>query len=502
MARGTAGLVSFRTIKLLRRFDRAVRDGKARDPAEAEFLLSSPYVSRAGKNAYPMFDNNVSIPTLTEYDYDRMISGDESWAELSAEMDRFYEDSLDMFPFEEEGDDEDDVRLNWIEAWMRNGMNWVKRTIADPYELTRLGFPKRFFQIQSAIIEKRFPGGRGTGAPGDGDIRDLISDFRELFRFNLAKYIARKRRLQQKYFDSYRRFVTLAAMGYFIVYAIGLFGVYTREGLQYQTAFYAMVFAALVAYIAALLFRRHWLIHREKQFKAQSTVEFDYYSNSQIQSCRTLDKQVGFRTKNLSNLISNLTARIDKDGRTQHQSDWPERCRRWVKLVYWLSQRQETIERYAQLEFWRVRRIHAQYIIAGNIRNYQVRMRCVGQMAVTTLVATVAAAGLGYQTFKMVTGNIGALVSWKLVGGVAGNAVLIGCNAVVVVVGLGLMYGFMSQLYKLSSANWNTELDILKDNIDVKNWDRYQSVRLHDKLAEQVANDKRELQKFEHMLKK
>jgi len=498
MARGNPGLFSFKTLKLLSRFERAVRDGKVRDPAEEEFGLQSPYVSPGGKNAYPMFDNNVSIPTLMEHDYDRMISSDDSWAGLSAEMDRFYEDSLDMFPFEEEREETDDTRLNWIEAWMRNGMNWVKRNIADPYELTRLGFPKRFFQIQSAIIEKRFPGGRGTGMPGDGDIRDLISDFRELFRFNLAKYIARKRRLQQRYFNSYHRIITVATVLYFTAYGTSLFAVYP----EYPAAFYGTVVTALLLYGAALILPRHWLIHGDKQFKAQSKVEFDYYSNSQIQSCRTLDKQVGFRTKNLSNLIDILTARIDKDGRTQHQSDWPERCRRWVKLVYWLSQRQETIERYAQLEFWRVRRIHAQYIIAGNIRNYQVRMKCVRQMLMTGAFAIACAGGLGYATMQIVSGNLGKYVMLDLVKGVAANLVLIGCNAAVVVAGFAIMYGFMSQLYKLSSENWNTELDILKDNIDVKNWDRYQSVRLHDKLAEQVANDKRQLQKFEDMLKK
>jgi hypothetical protein len=47
--------------------------------------------------------------------------------------------------------------------------------------------------------------------------------------------------------------------------------------------------------------------------------------------------------------------------------------------------------------------------------------------------------------------------------------------------------------WRLTGARWNTDLDLIEANIDVANWDRFERVRLPERLADQVFRDKQYL---------
>ena len=155
--------------------------------------------------------------------------------------------------------------------------------------------------------------------------------------------------------------------------------------------------------------------------------------------------------------------RIDKDqaelisrGRIK---DWPDRSRKWVLLVYWLGRRQENLERYTQLEIWLMRRAFYAYKIMGSLTNH--------------LVLAVELVGL--------TVPLGVALWLKVP-----DPVILAAGGVMTLL---LCVG----QWRLTGTRWNTDLDLIEANIDVANWDRFEQVRLPERLADQVFRDKQYL---------
>ncbi len=418
----------------------------------------SPYIDTPDHYGFFKF-NNATLHTLSDRDFEAIVDNDERWAALRERMEADFGDALDMFPFDRDDDAASHDR-NWIEDLGRtlgNGLKGAARTLG----LTRIDLPKRYFAISQALIEKRFPGGRAAGDPGDGDLRDMISDFRILFKRNFANYIVRKRLYQVV---SAAAFTAFAAM---VLIWRGGIATWTAHGLAYgcralhttcdplSTAIgtdAVLIALFLVAYAGVSYVYRLFSDHA-----------FHAYKNAQTESCKTLDKQAALRTKNLSNLISTLLPRIDKDqaeliarGRIK---DWPDRSRKWVLLVYWLGRRQENLERYTQLEIWLIRRAFYAYKVMGSVTNH------------LTLLAELVALALPL-----------AVAVWLKA---PDPAVL----AIAGVMAAGLCIG----QWRLTGARWNTDLDLIEANIDVANWDRFEQVRLPERLADQVFRDKQYL---------
>ena len=418
----------------------------------------SPYIDTPDHYGFFKF-NNATLHTLNDRDFEAIVDNDERWTALRERMEADFGDALDMFPFERDSDTNSHDR-NWIEDAGRRLGNGLKAA-ARGLGLTRIDLPRRYHAISKALIEKRFPGGRAAGDPGDGDLRDMISDFRILFKRNFANYILRKRFYQLM---SVLAFTTFAAAvlvwrgaiageaAHLLGYGCTLLRT-TCDPLSTVIATDAAVFGLLVLAYALVSY----------VYRLFSDHAFHAYKNAQTESCKTLDKQAALRTKNLSNLISTLLPRIDKDqaeliarGRIK---DWPDRSRKWVLLVYWLGRRQENLERYTQLEIWLIRRAFYAYKIAGSVTNHMI-------LLVELLFLAVP---LG-------------LALWLR----AGDAV--------VVAAAGLMAaGLCLGQWRLTGARWNTDLDLIEANIDVANWDRFEQVRLPERLADQVFRDKQYL---------
>lgn len=326
--------------------------------------------------------------------------------------------------------------------------------------LTDIDLPRRYYAISRDLMERRFPGGRAAGDPGDGDLFDMISDFRILFKRNFANYIVRKRVYQ---LTSLLAFIGCVVLGLVWRSAIekpvartlgygcdALHTVCDAAGMVVATdaclaALYGVAFA-LVSWVYGVF----------------SDHAFQAYRNAQTESCKTLDKQAALRTKTLSNLISTLLPRIDKDqgellaaGRIKA---WPERARKWMLLVYWLGRRQENLERHTQLEIWLIRRAHYYYRIMGALTNH---------LVLTGALILLAASAWGLSRAPADPAAAG--------------------------MGLIMTVGLAVRQWLLTGQRWNTDLDLIEANIDVANWDRFEKVRLPERLADQVFRDKQYL---------
>ena len=418
----------------------------------------SPYIDTPDHYGFFKF-NNATLHTLSERDFEAIVDNDERWATLRERMESDFGDALDMFPFDEDHEGPSHDR-NWIEDGGRNLGNALKGA-ARALGFTQIELPRRYFAISKALIEKRFPGGRAAGDPGDGDLRDMISDFRILFKRNFANYIVRKRFYQLVSAGAFAAFVALV-----LVWRGGVTG-WTKPMLAYGCTALRTTCDSLSATIAtdivlvALFVAAYAVV--SWIYRLFSDHAFHAYKNAQTESCKTLDKQAALRTKNLSNLISTLLPRIDKDqaelisrGRIK---DWPDRSRKWVLLVYWLGRRQENLERYTQLEIWLIRRAFYAYKIMGSVTNHLTLLAELFLLAVPAIV-----------------------VLWLK----APDPIILAAAGVMAAL---LCIG----QWRLTGARWNTDLDLIEANIDVANWDRFEQVRLPERLADQVFRDKQYL---------
>ena len=261
----------------------------------------SPYIDTPDHYGFFKF-NNATLHTLSDRDFEAIVDNDERWAALRERMESDFGDALDMFPFDEDHAGASHDR-NWIEDGGRTIGNTLKG-VARGLGLTRIELPRRYFAISQALIEKRFPGGRAAGDPGDGDLRDMISDFRILFKRNFANYIVRKRFYQLVSAGVFSAFVALV-----LVWRGGVTA-WTTHMLSYGcTVLHTTCDPPSTTIATDLVLAGLFLIAYafvSWAYRLFSDHAFHAYKNAQTESCKTLDKQAALRTKNLSNLISTL----------------------------------------------------------------------------------------------------------------------------------------------------------------------------------------------------
>ena len=312
----------------------------------------------------------------------------ESEAVISAHIDEYFNQPLDLFPF---------------------------------WETT--GKPDRFHVLFTRQIEERFP--------ADQDIRSRIHDYgRGVFRA-LMTHIGVKRLNQGLALVAFALLATLGPTwftGWTGSAPIGL----------------GLAIAAMIAVVGI-----YWVVQ---------AVLFVQYRFGLENNSYELSREIVQRTRELQNLFTSARAMADQ-AETTYQMDgkgWGRRALYLTRLTMWLGARMEYLEKYVQMELWRIRR-----------ERYWTRWL---QRFVTPLVFLV---WLALFVFEPAPANAVAFRGLQLL-------------AVV----LGLLVTW------LSYYRWRTPMEAIQDKLGVEGWVRYASLDVDNAVGEQVRRDKERLVEY------
>ncbi|AQR61432.1 hypothetical protein BZG35_07015 [Brevundimonas sp. LM2] len=308
---------------------------------------------------------------------------------ISANIDQYYNQALDIFPF-----------------WETENK------------------PDRFHVLFSRQIEERFP--------ADADIRGRIYGYGRRVFDALRTHVITKRLTQA---GALIAFAALAVLG------PDVFAEWT--GGQPQGLGLAVLGMLITV---GLFFGVSSILFIQYRFR----LENDSYE---------LSREIVQRTRELQNLFTNARALSDQ-AETQFATDgkgWGERALFLTRLVLWIGARMEYLEKYAQMELWRVRR-----------ERYW--MRWVGRISTPLLLfvwlvvfavwpAPDANEG-GFRVLQLVALGFGVLVSW------------------------------------LSYYRWQTPTAAVKDKLGVDGWVRYASLDVDNTVGDQVRRDKERLVEY------
>jgi hypothetical protein len=286
------------------------------------------------------------------------------------------------------------------------------------------GKPDRFHVLFARQIEERFP--------VENDIRARIHDYgRRVFRA-LVVHVSVKRLSQA---GAMAAFAALAILG------PGLFtGWVGSEGMGLGLAAGAMLVA----------FGVFWALQAVLFIQYRFQLENDSYE---------LSREVVQRTRELQNLFTSARAMADQ-AETQFQQDgkgWGRRAAYLTRLTMWIGARMEYLEKYVQMELWRVRR-----------ERYWMRW---AQRIMTPLVMVVGLAVLALEPAPE-----------------TGEAGFRGLQVLAALLGIAVSY--------LSYFSWRTPVAAVQDKLGVDGWVRYASLDVDNAVADQVRRDKERLVEY------
>jgi len=283
--------------------------------------------------------------------------------------------------------------------------------------------PDRFHVLFARQIEERFP--------VDVDLRSHVHDYgRGIFRA-LMVHIATKRLNQ---IGALVAFTLLATLG--PTWFSGWTG---SLGMGVGLAAAAMV----------AVFGLWWGIQAILFVQYRFRLENDSYEMS---------REIVQRTRELQNLFTSSRAMADQ-AETQYQMDgkgWGQRALYLTRLTMWLGARMEYLEKYVQMELWRIRR-----------ERYWTRWL---QRILTPLILIVWLA-----LFALEPAPTEAV--WFR--GLQGLAVL-----------LGVVVSWVSYV------RWRTPTEAIQDKLGVEGWVRYASLDVDNAVADQVRRDKERLVEY------
>jgi hypothetical protein len=307
---------------------------------------------------------------------------------VSAHIDEYFNQPLDIFPFWETG----------------------KK-------------PDRFHVLFARQIEERFP--------IDSDLRaDIHAYGRRVFRA-LMVHIGVKRMNQ-----------ALALIGLAIAATLGptWFAVWTGSppmGLGLAAGAMLAVFGLWWA-VQAILFTQY-------RFR----LENDSYE---------LSREIVQRTRELQNLFTSARAMADQ-AETQFQMDgkgWGRRALYLTRLTMWIGARMEYLEKYVQMELWRVRRERYWSIWLARFATPLVFLIWLAAFVLEPAPADVGA----FRALQAAAVVIGVLISW------------------------------------ISYFRWRTPTEAIQDKLGVEGWVRYASLDVDNAVADQVRRDKERLVEY------
>jgi len=308
---------------------------------------------------------------------------------ISANIDQYFNQALDIFPF-----------------WETENK------------------PDRFHVLFTRQIEERFP--------VDEDIRGRIHGYGRRV-FNALRVHVITKRLTQG--------LSLIAFAAMAVLGPGIFADWT--GGQPQGLGLA-VLGMLIS--VGIFFGVSSILFVQYRFR----LENDSYE---------LSREVVQRTRELQNLFTNARALSDQ-AETQFQMDgkgWGQRALFLTRLVMWIAARMEYLEKFAQMELWRVRRERYWMRWVARITTPFVLLVW---LAVFAFWPAPAANEAGFRVLQLVALGMGLLVSW------------------------------------LSYFNWRTPTAAVKDKLGVDGWVRYASLDVDNTIGDQVRRDKERLVEY------
>ena len=309
--------------------------------------------------------------------------------QVSAHIDEYFNQPLDIFPF-----------------WESDSK------------------PDRFHVLYARQIEERFP--------NDADLRSDIYVYGRGIFDALRVHVIVKRLSQ-----------VLALTAFAVLALIG--PTWFSQWTGSDTAGPALAAAAMVA-----TFGLYWGAQAILFIQYRFKLENDSYQ---------LSRSIVQRTRELQNLFTSGRAMADQ-AETQYQQDgkaWGQRAMYLTRLTMWLGARMEYLEKYVQMELWRVRR-----------ERYWMRWL---SRILTPLVF------------------VGGVAIFALQPGIAGHEVALrGLQGLAVV--LSAIVGLMSYFF------WQTPTSAVQVKLGIENWVRYASLDVDNAVADQVRRDKERLVEY------
>lgn len=284
--------------------------------------------------------------------------------------------------------------------------------------------PGRFYDFYEQSIAERFP--------DDEDVRSLVSRYGRAFFGALTAYVAAKRFL-----------FALALAGLWLIAVEG--PVLGRSlGLAGAAATAAAGAVMLLVYplfagINALIFMQYRISLENRSYE--------------------LSRQIIQRTRELQNLYATLRAAPDQE-ETRYQSEgdaWGARSKFLVRMLMWVASRMEYLEKFIQVEMWRVRRERYWVNWAGGAL---VVLILVGWAVGFLLQPVPAGGGGGFRALQTVGVIVALLLAWS-------------------------SYHF-----------WKTPLNLARDKLGAESWVRYATLDVDDTIGDQVSRDKNRLVEY------
>ena len=171
-----------------------------------------------------------------------------------------------------------------------------------------------------------------------------------------------------------------------------------------------------------------------------------------------LSREIVQRTRELQNLFTHARALSDQ-AETQYQQDgrgWGQRALYLTRLVMWMGARMEYLEKYVQMELWRVRR--ERYWMRWFAR-FMTPLVLIAGLAVLALEPAPAEAGV-FRALQGLALVLGIAISW------------------------------------MSYFLWQTPVAAIQDKLGVEGWVRYASLDVDNAVADQVRRDKERLVEY------
>lgn len=310
-------------------------------------------------------------------------------AAISGNIDQYFNQALDIFPF-----------------WETENK------------------PDRFHVLFTRQIEDRFP--------IDADIRGRIHGYGRRV-FNALRVHVGIKRLTQ----------ALAISGFAVMAVLGPTVFARWVGDQVQGLGLAVV--GMLAILGV--------------FHGVSAILFIQYRFRLENDSYELSREIVQRTRELQNLFTNARAMADQ-AETQFQMDgkgWGQRALFLTRLVMWIGARMEYLEKYAQMELWRVRRERYWMRWIGRITTPLV---LITWLVVFAFWPAPGANEIGFRVLQGVAVILAIIVSW------------------------------------MSYARWQTPTEAVKDKLGLDGWVRFASLDVDNTIGDQVRRDKERLVEY------
>ncbi|HAJ04117.1 MULTISPECIES: hypothetical protein [unclassified Brevundimonas] len=309
-------------------------------------------------------------------------------AMVSAHIDEYYNQALDIFPF-----------------WEKDGK------------------PDRFHVLFTRQINERFP--------ADLPLRSHIHDYGRGVFAALMVHVGIKRLTQ-----------ALALIGLMVLATVG--PTWLAEWTGSRPVGLGLAAGGMLVTLGVF-----WALQAILFIQYRFRLENDSYQ---------LSREIVQQTRELQNLFTTARAMADQ-AETQYQMDgkgWGQRALYLTRLTMWIGARMEYLEKYVQMELWRVRR-----------ERYWTRW--VSRIA-TPLILIVWLVAFAYERPPI------------------DEVAFRGLQALAVVIGIIISW--------LSYFRWQTPVGAIQDKLGADSWVRYASLDVDNAVADQVRRDKERLVEY------